>query len=111
MATTKERDPRISKREYTQRVAKRAGVPLRVAATVYEAMIEEIIEIVNEGKDLTLAGFGKFYSKPHKGHNVQFAAAGRVEDYNMLKFSATRAVNQMVKAPVKIGSDGDDKAG
>lgn len=96
-----EREPlRVSKREFTARFARRAGVPVRVATQVYDAMIDELLEIVGMGDTVTLTGFGKFYPQKHKGHAVRFADdQPEVEDYAVLKFSATRAVNRSVKVP------------
>lgn len=90
---------RVSKREYVSRVARRAGVPVRVASVVYEAAIEELLSIVGNGDRLTLTGFGKFYPQEHKGHRVRFAdenGKAEIEDYAVLKFSATRSVNKKV---------------
>ncbi|MEB7447904.1 HU family DNA-binding protein [Arthrobacter koreensis] len=99
---------RVNKREFLVRVARRAGVPVRVATDVYEAVIEEILEIVENGDRLTLTGFGKFYPQKHKGHRVQrINEEGKLEgsenpetvgDYAVLKFSATRAVNRKIGA-------------
>jgi DNA-binding protein HU-beta len=103
MSTTEEVDQgRVSKREFTARFARRAGVPVRVASAVYEAMIEELLDIVASGDKVTLTGFGKFYPQMHKGHSVQkFPGAAseheeQVDDYAVLKFSATREVNKRV---------------
>jgi DNA-binding protein HU-beta len=104
-------EPRVNKREYIARVAKRAGVPVRVATLVYDAGIEELLETLANGDKLTLTGFGKFYPQVHKGHRVQ-TKIGRqgeevtvepdieamVEDYAVVKFSATRAVNKKIGA-------------
>jgi DNA-binding protein HU-beta len=93
---------RVSKREYVSRVARRAGVPVRVASAVYEAAIEELLSIVGSGDGLTLTGFGKFYPQEHKGHRVRFAdnnGKSEIENYAVLKFSATRAVNRNVPIP------------
>ena len=90
---------RVSKREYVNRVARRAGLPVRVTAEVYEAAIEELLYIIGSGDSLTLTGFGKFYPQEHKGHRVRFSddnGVSEVEDYAVLKFSATRAVNRKV---------------
>ncbi|MBV0894663.1 HU family DNA-binding protein [Microbacterium sp. NC79] len=95
---------RVSKREFIKRVARRAGVPTRVAALVYEATVEEILDTVSDGKRLTLTGFGKFFLQRHKGHRVTTIGdraegatdLGEIADYSVLKFSATRAVNKDV---------------
>ncbi|MET0886381.1 MAG: HU family DNA-binding protein, partial [Mycetocola sp.] len=96
----KEPEPRVNKREYVARVARRAGVPVKVANLVYEAAIEELLATLASGDKLTLTGFGKFYPQVHKGHRVQ-TKIGRqgeevpvepdveamVEDYAVVKFS------------------------
>ncbi|MCI4659600.1 HU family DNA-binding protein [Cryobacterium zhongshanensis] len=90
---------RVSKREFVSRVARRAGVPVRVASVLYEAIIEELLSIVGNGDRLTLTGFGKFYPQEHKGHRVRFADENgkeEIDDYAVLKFSATRSVNRKV---------------
>ena len=120
--TITQREPdRVNKRDFVNRVARRAGVPVRVASSVYDSMIEEILEVVAGGNRVTLTGFGKFYPKAHEGHKIyQFPkkneAEGegtaeavidseaepkappktKVDDYYMLKFSATREVNKKV---------------
>lgn len=116
---------RVSKREYVNRLARRAGVPVRTASAVYEAAVEELLSIVRSGDRLTLTGFGRFYPQEHKGHRVRFAdedGTSEIEDYAVLKFSATSSVNKKLgvssektatkkttakkkpaKAPVKAG--------
>lgn len=107
MVTNVDSGGRVNKSEYVGRVARRAGVPVRVATTVYEAMIEEILEIVGEGNRLTLTGFGKFYPQAHKGHRVRTVdeegkigsvpeTSDVIDDYAVLKFSATRTVNRNI---------------
>jgi DNA-binding protein HU-beta len=100
MSTVTDRDAgRVSKREFQQRFARRAGVSLRTATTVYDAMIDELKELVAAGNRVTLTGFGKFYMQEHKGHAVHYKSedsTGRVEDYSVLKFSATRTLNKRV---------------
>jgi DNA-binding protein HU-beta len=93
---------RVSRREFVQRFARRGGLPLRVAQQAYDAMIDELLDLVAQGNRVTLTGFGKFYLQEHKGHRVQFAdpdGKSEIDDYAVLKFSATRAVNRSVKAP------------
>ena len=104
---------RVSKREFVKRLARRSGVSVRVATAVYDATIEEIFETVADNKRLTLTGFGKFFVQTHKGHRVTridessgtASDLGRIEDYSVLKFSATRAVNKDVGARVKERTD------
>lgn len=88
---------RVSKREYISRIARRTGQPVRTVSEVYEAGLAELMEIIINGDRLMLTGFGSFYPQEHKGHRVQFAGrAGEkvIDDYSVLKFSATRDVNR-----------------
>ncbi len=104
---TKPRTPRVSRREFVQRIARRTSQPVGDVQQVYEAMIEEIIELTTKGYNVTFTGFGRFYTQPHKGHRVQFADPDgdtEVPDYMTLKFSATSAINKQIKDAV-----GDEK--
>lgn len=96
-------EQRVSKREFMQRFARRGGIPLATAQKAYQAMIDELLELVGQGNTVTLTNFGKFYPQRHKGHRVQFAKdagnGAEVEDYHVLKFSATREVNRRVVTP------------
>ncbi|GAA1250897.1 DNA-binding protein HU-beta [Microbacterium phyllosphaerae] len=91
---------RVSKREFVQRFARRGGISVQAAQTAYSAMIDELLDLVGRGNTVTLTNFGKFYPQTHKGHRVQFAkdeGDAEVNDYTVLKFSATREVNRRVK--------------
>lgn len=101
MSTSKSLDAhRVNKREFVQRFARRGGISVFAAQTAYNAMIDELLDLVSQGNTVTLTNFGKFYPQTHKGHRVQFGAedgGGEVTDYTVLKFSATREVNRRVK--------------
>ena len=85
--------PRISKREFIARVATRSGRSLTLVSEVYEALLAELTEAVNEGETVVLTGFGRFYRQAHKGHKVRFGKK-RVDDYYVLKFSASARINR-----------------
>lgn len=97
---------RVNKSDFLNRVSTRTGVPVQVASDMYEAIIEEILAVVTAGDRLTLTGFGKFYPQEHKGHRVQSVNhEGKLEgsdepevvdDYAVLKFSATRTINRRI---------------
>ncbi|MBB6121572.1 HU family DNA-binding protein [Nocardiopsis algeriensis] len=92
-------DPeRVTKRVYIASVARRAGLPKRVVSQVYDAAMAELLDVVGRGSRLVLTGFGSFERQWHKGHPVRFTGAGntRVDDYSVLKFSATRQTNQYI---------------
>lgn len=96
----------MSKREFVQRAARRGGIPLTTMQKAYDSIVEELLDLVGKGNRVTLTGFGRFYPQPHKGHTVQTKitkdkkGAGeskQVDDYVVLKFSATRDVNKSIK--------------
>lgn len=99
---------RVTKRAFLLRVARRSGEDSGTVKRVYAAMVEELLSIVRRGDFLMLTGFGKFYPQPHHGHRVQFAknrdgSPHVIEDYTVLKFSATRNVNR------SLDGAGDDE--
>lgn len=94
---------RVNKRDFVKGVAARSGVSVRTADAVYNAIIAEIFDAVEDGKRLTLRGFGKFFVQTHKGHRVtkiddngNALDLGTIADYPVLKFSSTRTVNRLI---------------
>lgn len=108
MTTEKDREPdRMCKRVFLSRVAKRSGVKLVTVKAVYSAMVDELLDVVRRGDSLMLTSFGKFYPQPHHGHRVQFAKDRKgdpkvIEDYMVLKFSATRDVNRSLSESAAV---------
>lgn len=94
-AQTKVDTDRITKTAYTSRVARRAGLPVRVVADVYKHAVDELLDITLHGETLLLTGFGSFYTQLHKGHPVQFSESDeKIPDYLVLKFSASPGLNR-----------------
>lgn len=91
-------DKTVSKRELVRLVADRAGVTIAVTGLVYDALLAEIIDQVRARSQVNLTGFGRFYPQLHKGHQAQFGAAGqgKLPDYKVMKFSASRKVGQLL---------------
>src|SRR5690606_3664196 len=85
--------PRISKREFISRVAARSGMSIRSVSETYEALLGELTAAVSDGETVVLTGFGRFYRQDHKGHKVRFGKED-VDDYSVLKFSASRSLNR-----------------
>lgn len=89
---------RISKQELIRAVADRADLPVQTVATVYEALLVEILDQVRRGAQVNLFGFGRFYPQTHEGHPAQFGRAGKgwVDPYAVLKFSASDGVRRFL---------------
>lgn len=85
--------PRISKREFISRVATRSGLSIRVVSKAYEALFGELTDAASRGETVVLTSFGRFYRQDHKGHKVRFGK-NDVDDYSVLKFSASRSINR-----------------
>lgn len=92
---------RISKREFISRVAVRSGLPVKAVSPVYEAIIDELAASVQCGETVVLTGFGRFYRQDHKGHKVRFGKSD-VDDYSVLKFSASRSMNRQLEVTSEI---------
>ncbi|MFD4943064.1 HU family DNA-binding protein [Streptomyces sp. NPDC058409] len=92
---------RISKREFISRVATRSGLPVRVVNNVYKSLLGELTGAVSCGETVVLTGFGRFYRQAHKGHKVRFGKSN-VDDYVVLKFSASSSFNR------RLGADQDE---
>lgn len=65
---------------------------------MYEALLVEVVGLVRQGTQVNLSGFGRFYPLVHKGHHAQFGASGkgRLPDYQVLKFSASRTLSDFL---------------
>ena len=93
--------PRISKRKFISRVASRSDQSIKLVGEVYEALLEELTEAVRRGDVVVLTGFGRFYRQAHKVHKVRFGKKD-VEDYSVLKFSASRSINRRLELDERI---------
>jgi DNA-binding protein HU-beta len=100
-----DKNDKVAKREFVQRAARRGGIPLRSMQKAYDAMVEELLFLIQNGNSVTLSGFGRFYPHEHGGHKVQKRITDdpsveretrTIDDYYVLKFSATREVNKQI---------------
>lgn len=89
--------PRIGKREFISRVAARSDLPVRVVSEIYEVLFGELTNAISSGETVVLTGFGRFYLQAHKGHKVRFGKDD-VDDYPVLKFSASRSANRRLES-------------
>ena len=86
---------RINKRDFIRKMATEADLPLNVTAVAYEAFVKTLLAEVRAGRRVNLTGFGRFTLQRHKGHSVHFGA-GVVDDYTVLRFSATQNANEFI---------------
>lgn len=89
---------KVNKSAFLKSVAKRTGKPYAEVVTIYDGMIDELVDVAKSKRDLSLTGVGKFYVQKHKGHPVQFMGASeKVSDYELLKFSAANIMNERLR--------------
>lgn len=85
--------PRIYKAGFVRAVAQRSGLPMSAIERVLDAVVEELTATVLRRQDVVLPGFGRFYLQMHRGHVTRFGG-GRLDDYPVLKFSASKTMNK-----------------
>lgn len=52
--------PPVTKQEFVERVAEKAGLTRRDAATAVDAFLDSITEALSVGEEVAFSGFGKF---------------------------------------------------
>lgn len=92
---TMTRQDRINKREFIREMAATMDVTLNAAEAAYDAFLGTVVSQTQQGRTVTLAGFGRFYRQIHAGHKVQFGGVtGKTNPYPLLKFSAAANANR-----------------
>jgi DNA-binding protein HU-beta len=90
----------VTKSEFVDQVADRAGLSKRDAASSVDAFLETIEEALRRGSEVSFSGFGKFSisnrsaregRNPATGERIQIAAS------RVPKFSAGAALKKAVK--------------
>jgi DNA-binding protein HU-beta len=90
----------VTKQDFVDAVADRAGMSKRDAATAVDAVLDTITSALKNGDSVTFTGFGKFSTSaraarmgvnPRTGQRVQIAAT------TVPKFSAGSALKAAVK--------------
>ena len=93
---------KVNKNEFIDRVAKKADVSVGDVRKVYDAIVDEIVDVLCDDKSLSLTGFGMFALKSHKGHPVQFEAKqDKVDDYVVMRFTASDVLMQNIRHRIK----------
>jgi DNA-binding protein HU-beta len=90
----------VTKQEFINTVAQRAGLPNRDAAKAVDAFLDTITDTLRNGDDVSFTGFGKFSAasraarqgvNPRTGERVEIAAT------TVPKFSAGSQLKAAVK--------------
>jgi DNA-binding protein HU-beta len=90
----------VTKSEFVDQVADRAGLSKREAASAVDAVLETIESTLSRGSEISFSGFGKFSvsersaregRNPATGERIQIAAS------RVPKFTAGAALKKAVK--------------
>jgi len=96
--STKVTNGKVTRKMLLKEMARRSGADSETTMAVFTSMIDVIVENVRDGSTVSITGLGNFYLQKHKGHPVQFeSSTNHVEDYNVLKFSASDALNKRLR--------------
>lgn len=98
---------KVNRAEFLARVSRRTDVRKDVVISVYNGFVDELVDVMQNGSQLLLTGFGSFYLQTHKGHPVQFSGGSEtVGDYDVLKFSPSNIVTKRVRtSPSELVKD------
>lgn len=89
---------KVNRAEFLARVSKHTGVRKEIVVSVYNGIVDELVDVMIGGNQLLLTGFGSFYLQKHKGHPVQFSGGSdSVTDYDVLRFSPSNIVTKRVR--------------
>lgn len=89
---------KMNKSQFIKYVAETNGLTQGDVRNVFDAVVKSIAELTADGYELSLAGFGVFFVKVHKGHPVRFTRKViNVNDYAVLKFSSSNTLNRNLR--------------
>jgi DNA-binding protein HU-beta len=90
----------VTKQEFVDKVADRAGLSRRDAANAVDAMLESITEALKSRDQINFTGFGKFATsdrKARQGVNPRTGEKVQIPASTVPKFSAGSALKSAVK--------------
>jgi DNA-binding protein HU-beta len=91
----------VTKQDFVDAVADRAGISKREAADAVEAVLDTITDTLKNGDSVTFTGFGKF-STSHRaarmGVNPRTGERVQINATTVPKFSAGSALKTAVKS-------------
>jgi len=90
-----------SKADLVEAVAAKAGISKSEAAKAVDAVVGSVTDILKEGDELNLLGFGKFSTsrkEASKGRNPSTGAEIDIPARTVPKFSAGKALKDAVNA-------------
>ena len=104
---------KVNKNAFLQAVADQVDMPLPEVRRVWDAIVDGALHVLCSGRDLSMAGFGMFSLRVHKGHPIQFdqTPETRIKDYIVLRFTPSDVFMDSVRAKAAIPGEGDGTEG
>lgn len=93
----------MSKKNFLAAVARDSNISVENVTKAYDAIVDGIHDQLAAGNRVSLTGFGSFYLQKHKGHPVQFDGRAVIQDYIVMKFSASDALNKRFRKEYSEG--------
>jgi len=99
-ATTTSKEEQVTKSEFVDAVAEKAGLSKRDAGEAVDAFLSTIEGELKKGGEVSFSGFGKFsvtHRKARQGRNPATGETIQIKASNAPKFSAGAALKKAVK--------------
>jgi DNA-binding protein HU-beta len=90
----------VTKSEFVDQVASRAGITRTDAASAVDASLETIQDALSRGSDVTFSGFGKFHVTERgarEGRNPATGETMQIEASRVPRFTAGSTLKKAVK--------------
>ncbi len=89
----------MNKSEFVDAVASKADLPKATAAKAVDAMLESVTDVLKEGDQLTLVGFGTFLVRrreARQGRNPRTGGTIEIAASNVPSFKAGKSLKDAV---------------
>lgn len=105
-------DGKVNKNAFLQAVSDQVGIPVADVRKVWDAIVDGMLHVLCSGRDLSMAGFGMFSLRVHKGHPIQFdqTPETRINDYIVLRFTPSDVFMDSVRAKAVIPDEKEEEA-
>lgn len=94
---------KISKKNFLAGVARDNDMSVENMTKAWDAITKGLYDQLASGNTVSLTGFGSFYLQKHKGHPVQFEGRAVIQDYIVMKFSASDVLNKRFRKEYSEG--------
>lgn len=83
----------MTKRQISERVAKKIGMPISHTEAVFNGILSELKEAVNEGESVNIRGIGIFkiiVKPPRRGFNIHTNQTTEIPEKKVVKFNPSK---------------------